>query len=238
MEKEALEEFGLSDKEARIYIALLREKSCTASKLAKNTKINRTTVYLELDNLVKLGISSYVIKDSKRYYQPVNPEKLINILDEKRKKLEKVLPKLKSLHSEIQPFKIEVFEGKEGIKTFYQDVLNSVKEFYVIGATGKAIEVMEFSYPHFVKKFLKSGIKERVLANIESKEIMEKFHPSKFLEIKYLPKKYKSEVTTIIYGDKLAIQSLHEENIYVVVIKDNHLARTYENLFILMWDLL
>src|SRR3989344_2963542 len=222
MEKEALEGFGLSEKEIKIYLQLLREKSCTAAKLAKLSNLNRTTAYLELDNLMKIGIVNYTIKNSKRYYQPASPDKLLFILDEKKEKIKAILPELKALHSTDQPFKIEVFEGRGGIKTFYQDILNSVKEFYVIGATGEALNVMEFSYPHFLRKFIKSGI-------------MENIHPKKFLEIRYLPQEYKAKVTTIVYGEKVAIQSLQKENIYVVVIKDKLLAQTYKTLFEFMW---
>lgn len=237
MEKEALEDFGLTDKESRIYLQLLKEKKCTASKLAKLTKVNRTTAYLELDNLLKLGLVSYVIKDSKRYYHPAPPEKLIALLDEKKSRIKSVLPKLKSLHSLNSQFHMEVFEGKEGIKTFYQDILNSVKEFYVLGATGKAIKLLEFSYPHFVNKFIRSNIKEKAIANSDSKDIMEKFHPPKFLDIRYFPEGCRSNITTIIYGEKLAIQSLQKENIYVIVIRDKLLVDTYQNYFNLLWKL-
>ena len=54
MQEKVLQEFGLNDKEAKIYLALLKEKSSTASRLAKKTKLNRTTAYLELDNLLNL----------------------------------------------------------------------------------------------------------------------------------------------------------------------------------------
>ena len=79
MDKEILQEVGLNDKEAIIYFELLKEKIANASKLAKLTKINRTTVYLELENLTRKGLVSYVIKNSKRYYQAALPEKLLDL---------------------------------------------------------------------------------------------------------------------------------------------------------------
>ena len=63
MEEQVLKEFGLNEREVQVYLALLKEKSCTASKLAKVAKVNRTTAYLELENLMKRGLVSYVIKD-------------------------------------------------------------------------------------------------------------------------------------------------------------------------------
>lgn len=231
-----LKEFGLNDNEIKIYLGLLKLKSSTASNLAKLSKINRTTAYLELENLMKLGLVSYVVKNSKRYYQTASPERLIEILDSRRSKIRSILLELKSMRQEIEPFKIEVFEGKEGIKTFYKDILENAKEVLAFGVTGKAMEVLEFSYPHFLKKFMKANIKERALANLSSK-IMMNTHSREHLKIRYLPKDYEARVTTIIYNDKVAIQSLQKENIYVVIIKDRFLYETYANYFNFMWKL-
>ncbi|MBI1970631.1 hypothetical protein HYS47_02715 [Candidatus Woesearchaeota archaeon] len=233
--EDVLKEFGLNEREAKMYIALLKEISCTASKLAKITKMNRTTAYLELENLMRKGLVSYVIKESKRYYQAAPPEKILALLENKKRRFEDILPKLKQQFIREEPFKIEVFEGKEGIKTFYHDIYNTGKEFLVFGATGKATEVLKYSYPNFLKKFTKANIKERVIANIQAKEAMET-HPKTHFKVKYLPGKYKSEVTTIIYGNKIAIQSLHKENIYVVIIKDKYLHKSYKKYFEFMWS--
>jgi len=235
MEEKALKEIGLNEREVQVYLALLKEKSCTASKLAKLAKVNRTTTYLELENLMKRGLVSYVIKDSKRYYQASPPERFMEILEEKKRNFESVLPKLKGLHQISQPFSIKVFEGKEGIKTFYQDVYNNAKEFLVFGATGKATDILKYSYPHFLNKFIKKNIKERALANSQARKIMEA-HPKSHIKVKYLPEKYKAEVTTIIYSGKIAIQSLHEDNIYVIVISDKLLFESYKNYFEFMWN--
>jgi len=237
MNQEILQEFGLNEKEAKIYLTLLKEKSRTASKFAKLTKLNRTTAYLELENLLNLGLVSYIIKDSKRYYQPSPPEKLISILEHKKEQIKSILPSLKKFQKEIEPFKIEVFEGKEGIKTFYQDVLNNAKEFLAFGVTGKATKVLEFSYPHFLKKFIKAKVKERALANHDAKEIMEK-HPKSNIKLKYLPKKFSSDVTTVIYSNKIAIQSLNKNNIYVIIITDETLNKGYKAYFEFMWNLI
>ncbi|MBU0957701.1 MAG: hypothetical protein KKF56_02720 [Nanoarchaeota archaeon] len=236
--KEILQELGLNEKESKIYLELLKQKSCTASKIAKLTNLNRTTAYLELENLMKLGLVNYVIKESKRYYQPSSPTKLIEILDSKKEKVKSILPQLNNLHETKEPFNIEVYEGKEGIKTFYQDILNNAKgEVLVYGGTGKALEVLEFEYPHFIKKWVKANLKERGIVNLEAKNILSKTHPKTHMKTKYLPKEYKAEITTVIYNNKIAIQSL-QENIYVIVIKDLLLYKTYKNQFELIWRLL
>ena len=230
-----LQDLGLNEREAKIYLTLVREKTATAAKIAKSASVNRTTAYLELENLMKQGLVSYVIKDAKRYYQAAPPEKFLDILEQKKKSFETILPLLRGVQNNSQPYKIEVFEGKEGIKTCYQDIYNTAKEFLVFGATGKAAEVLKYNYPHIVEKFIQANIKERALANENAKKMMEE-HPKTHMKVKYLPKKYKADVTTIIYAGKVAIQSLQKENIYVVVIKDPLLYSSYKNYFEFMWE--
>jgi sugar-specific transcriptional regulator TrmB len=236
MIKDVLKEFGLNDKEADIYIKLLEERSCTASRISKLAKMNRTTAYLELENLMKRGLVSYIIKDSKRYYQAASPGKFMEILNTKKAKIKGILPSLKDLHKSIEPFKFEVFEGKEGIKTFYQDILNNAGEVLAFGVTGNAFEILKYDFPHFVKKYEKAGINARYLANGSAKELLKQL-PKSGVKIKYLPKEYSSEITTIIYKNKVAIQSLIKDNFFVVVISDKILYEGYRNYFEFMWKL-
>ncbi|MBT4647783.1 hypothetical protein HN827_03300 [archaeon] len=241
MKKNILIEFGLNEKEATIYLELLKEKSCTASKLAKLTNIYRTTAYLELDNLIRKGLVSYVIKDSKRYYQPADPEKFIEILDSKKSKIETILPILKGLHKSSEPFKFEIFEGKEGLKTFNQDNIRALlegNEILSFGVTGKSFQVLIYEFPRYITKFkdiFKSKKnKIRQIANFDAKKYLTE--QSKYIQIKYMDKKYFSSMATVIYDNKVAFQSINDNEIYVVVIADENLYNTYKNHFEFMWD--
>jgi sugar-specific transcriptional regulator TrmB len=235
--KETLKSCGLTENQADIYIALLKEGETSASKLAKLIKINRSTIYQELNELVKQGLASYVIKDFKRYYKASPPEQILTQLEDKKQEIKSILPQLKNLQdTSIKPLiDIKVYEGKEGIKSFYQQILNEKpKEVLALGVTGIAWEILQFTFPHFVKEYQKAGIKSRYLANNDSKQRL-KQHPKKNLLIKYLPKETYSDVTTIIFNDNIAIQSLQKEQIYVVIIRDKKLAQGYKNYFKFIW---
>lgn len=234
-EKQILQEFGLNNRETEIYLNLLNEKICNASKLAKLCNINRTTTYLELERLIRKGLVNYIIKNSKRYYRANSPNQLLKILEIKKEQIKSILPNLKQRHHSIELFKIEVFEGKKGIQNFYQNVLDEGKEILAFGVTGKAFETMEFVFPHFVKKYIKKKIRARYLANYDAKKLLQNL-PKNFVEIKYLPEQYKSEITTIIYSGKIVLQSLIKENMFVVLIKDKKLYEGYKAYFEFMWN--
>lgn len=235
--KEELQELGLTKNQTEIYLTLLKGGESTVSRIAKMLGLNRSGTYNDLNNLIKLGMISYTTKNYIRYYNSAPPEKLIEIMDYKKSRIERIIPELKDFEkiTKKQDFKAEVYEGKEGIKTSYQHILDSgAKEILAFGVTGIAFEVMKHSFPQFLKKYEHTKITARYLANFDAKELLKQL-PKNKVEIRYLPKENTSKVTTIIYRDYVAIQSLIEENISVIIIKDKNMAEGYKNYFEFMW---
>ncbi|MFT4282942.1 MAG: TrmB family transcriptional regulator [Candidatus Woesearchaeota archaeon] len=236
METEILEDLGLSKREISVYLALLKEKISTPNKLSKLSNINRTTVYLDLEKLIQKGLATSFMKNAKKNFQATNPNKLAEIVEEKRKRVEKIIPTLESLYSPRTDLNVELFEGKQGIKKIYEDILKEKQEVLGIGVTGKSFDVLKYYYPHILKKALKSNITERCLANFSAKKYMEK-HPSKIVKVKYLPKGKDADVTTLIYSNKIVHLSLKEDKIYAVLITEEFLNKSYRNHFEMLWSM-
>ena len=95
-------------------------------------------------------------------------------------------------------------------------------------------QVYIWDFPVVVKT-KKAKVTARYLANNDAKKSLSKL-PKDFVKIKYLPKEYTSKITTIIYKDKIAIQSLVKDNIFVTVISDKLLYEGYKNYFEFMWN--
>ena len=129
-----LQEIGLGEKEAQVYIALLSVDNDSVVDLSKKTKINRTTIYPTLESLAKKGLISEIKVDKKVRFQAEPPERLRTfverqktILEEQSERLNDVIPQLKSIHREAgeKPI-VTYFEGKEGI-------ISSVEQFFEYG---------------------------------------------------------------------------------------------------------
>lgn len=228
--QEVLRDFGLNENETEVYLALVKLKEQTAPRIAKYTKINKSTVYLELDKLIQKGLASFVVRNKVKYFKPASPNKFLDILDDKKEKMKEIIPKLNSLTTFERP-NLTVYEGKEGLKTALLDILNENKEVVVFGACGNIFKTLEYNFPNLLAKFLKSKIKARYIINDNYKEFDKKF-PKSIAKIKHL--NIKSKAATIIYGNKVAIQSL-EENPFSAIIEDKNLADSYRNYFEFMW---
>ena len=127
----SLEEIGLTEGEARVYIALLEVGKSSVGPVIKKSKISPSKVYDVLNRLMKKGIVTSVIGGKTRFYRALPPERLKTLLDDKRnsynemlKNQEKVLTSLIPVlefqrEKDEQKEGAEILEGVRGIKTFF-----------------------------------------------------------------------------------------------------------------------
>lgn len=227
---ESLRDIGLTEVESRVYLKLLELQKATTGLIAKKSSIHRRTVYDALERLVIKGLASYIKENNRRYFTPANPERLLEIMDEKRDRLEKGIALLKQQWS-IVPEKEETvfFRGKQGLKTVFDDQVRERKDICVIGGSKNAENILEFYFPRFTKLRAKKKINLRIIFACD--RIRKRFPLSKF---RYLPKEYDTDVSINIYGDKVAI--IQWDKLFVILIKDKEIAYAYRNYFGIIWS--
>lgn len=239
---ESLEKFGLSEKEAKVYIANLELGNSLAGDIALKSDLPRTLVYDLLERLIDLGLASYAIKANKKYFQASNPEELSRILKEKQKSISKILPKLRELQKcdGIKRPKVEIFEGKEGMKTVMDDILKSnIKEFLAYGSSRSSYEII----PAFIEYWHEQRIKKKIIMKIlynntkESREKVSKFKKSlKLSHYKFMPIDLESPTATLIYSNKVVLQSWTKEP-FAVIIENKEMADNQKKYFEELWKI-
>lgn len=231
--KEQLEEIGFSTREAEIYIELIKLGSTTANIISKRLNLDRTVTYNVLNKLVKKGFVSHISKDKKRFYQTTDLKNLARPVKEKEILVEKTIFELQNLRKEVDELpKIEIFEGKEGLKSVYEVALK-LKDttFYSMGVTGKSLDILGYFFPNITSRIKKNNIKIKTIANYSSKS--HKFTKNKLVESRYLGKDIENKATTSIFGDYVAI-NLSDKPI-IVLIKNKSMAEGYKRYFEILW---
>ncbi|MDA0208173.1 MAG: winged helix-turn-helix transcriptional regulator [bacterium] len=121
---------GFSEKDACIYLALLKKGSATAQELADVLGMPRGTVYSILSNLTARElISCYEHIGEVRRYFPGSPELILRMLQGEHEELrrrvayaESVIPALSLLFSEtLDRPRVRAFEGPEGVRVMQQE---------------------------------------------------------------------------------------------------------------------
>lgn len=192
--KEKLKEFGFSDKETNVYLALVELGSSVVSAIAKKAGVNRSTAYVVLDELMKRGLVSITDRRGARLFNVGSSEKLAEHFEQAAKQYanlasiaKKMAPELKSLEKSgkaRQPRpKVQLFEGKEGIRTVYGEMLSSLEgmrgpvlkkgEFKVSPVAGEEFSSTPQIAVHGTKIILISP-EEKFAAVVESQELADK----------------------------------------------------------------
>ena len=142
-------EIGLNENEITVYNLLLEYGELSPPKITALTSINRQNSYAILKALLEKGLVEEGIRKNKLIYRPLHPQKLVEYIEYKKKNtqlaeeaLRSALPELSSLyHLSTNKPGITFFEGLEGVKKIYEDILKEKPE-----------ELLVFRSPHDKEK--------------------------------------------------------------------------------------
>ena len=232
MNTEILKQLGFLEAEIDVYKALLKLGPSLVSTIHKEIGIHRTHIYDLLEKLREKGLVSIFIQANKKHFQAAPPNKIIEYIEEKRNIVQSFLPELEQLMNlPKEDTTVELFKGKQGLKTVLQDVLKTNKDYNVMGSIKQFEEILTYALPQFLKKVEKQKLKERILS--DQKENILKIKSGKY---KHLKSNYLFPSSFWIYGNKVAIFIWHLPY-FAVVINNKHVAETYKNYFEFFWDL-
>lgn len=100
----ALVQLGLSEKEASVYMMLLRIGPSPVSTLAKRLSLKRVTTYAVLDSLCKKAYVRYTKREKCRIYIPSDPSCLLESVERKSQNLKYQLKLARECVTKLQSF--------------------------------------------------------------------------------------------------------------------------------------
>lgn len=228
---ERLQELGLTTNEAKVYKALLELGPSLAGGISRKSGLHRRTVYDTTEMLIKKGLIGYILNNNRRLFSASNPEKFMDIIKEKEKNVDEMLPEMMNLYSsKREKDETNFYKGKQGLKTVFEEQLKeeSIREILILGANKSAFDILPFYFKWYDEARIKKKIKVRIIASSDLGKIP-------LSEIKYLPQKYANPLAVNIYGNKVAIILWKKENPIAIVIRDKSIADGYKQYFELMW---
>ena len=239
---EILEKLGLSKSEIKVYLSLLKGGSVSAGELTKYCGLYRTNIYDILEKLREKGLISSIVKNNKKYYSASKPNKLNILLDNKKeglqildKELKEVLKNLsKKFSQQEEKYAVKVFTGKNGVKAVMEEVLEDKNSLFVFGAEAKFEKLFPIYFNNWINQISKNKISLKVVYNENIRKLREK-RKIRFGSFKYI-EGIENPATTQIYGGKVVIIHWHEIPL-IIQIKDKNIAKSYMNVFELMWKI-
>ena len=244
MFEQYLQELGLTDKEAVIYLSLLAVDHASVLGLAEKTKIKRPTVYVVLEALEKKGLVSETQIGKKVHYQAEPPERLgmfidrqRTVLEEQKTRLKEMLPQFKSLEKKQgeRPM-VKYFEGRDGIVSSLEDFFDTDDKGGVTYLIYPQDLLLNIFTPEEKEKYrnlrINRGITSKVLYTYEKGEIKSDETGKR---AKIDEKKYPIKCDINIYQDRIRINTLGK-SLSGIFIRSQDLADTLRSLFDIAYD--
>ena len=240
MLEEKLQQLGLSDKEAKVYIAMLKLGVSTASQISKESGVRRATTYMILDTLEEKGFVLKMERKKVLFYYPEEPEKFTEILINEEKKLKEkfltvtsILPDLNELYKTAKaPPRFKIIQGNEAVQKIKADLESKkINTFYDLVPVTK--EMAPFFKEKGRHKILVTQVKNlKTILGIADTKV--KLIKSKNLSAKYISlEKYPFDCEVLIYGN---ITAFFKADVVSVVIENDQIAQMMKSFFNNIWD--
>lgn len=235
METQILEDIGLTNAEIKTYLALLELGTATAGPIIEKSGLQSSVVHMTLNKLIEKGFVSFVKEGKRNFYQASNPKNIVEYIEEKKDRFEKLLPELllKQKTAKQKP-EVQTFRGIKGIRELFYELLEAGgKEHHTFGSTKESLMMGEAWWVGYHKKRSVKGIKAKLLFNDSLKSWAAEKKYSK-TEVKYTEKGFEPLTETVIRNDKVGVIIWTEKPIGVLI-HHKVVADSYEKFFQIMW---
>lgn len=237
-----LENIGLSEKEAKVYLAALELGPSTAQAIAAKATVNRSNTYVMIEQLIKRGLMSSFEKGKKRYFLAGKPTQLLYLLKEKRRVLDNEEVAINKILELIRVRLVEgsniptavVYEGAEGLWAAQQLLMKNTEE------------VWELVPVDIVREYLPEISKGDVRENFSKQFKIRSLYSSKDgptqevknnVEYRYFsPDLFPIETEVIIFSSTVVITA-YSPRIVSIHINNEKIAKSARVLYQALWDI-
>lgn len=245
-----IEELGLSNKEARVYVANLTLGASSVQNIADQAGIKRVTTYVILESLIGLGLVSQSMKGKKTYFFAEDPTNLQRLLDKRQQELtdqktnfDQILPELVGLKTiPKESPNVKFYDGAEGIRgifsTFFSTHAGDVKQTYGVSNLDQLHEFFpEMSQTGVNPERTKNKIRSHFLYTTTRGPVYAEADAAANRVSRWVPpEKYLFQGDFSIIGDYIIILSLAGSNPIGITIHSHDIAQSMLALFNLAWD--
>lgn len=239
----ALENAGMTNAQIKIYLALLELGETSSGPLIKQSGLQNSVVYNNLNQLIEQGLVTFVVKGKTKYFSAADPENLIRSIDEKKENLQNLVPQLKMLQN-ISNTKQEarVFLGWKGVYNAFNSILDTLPQGadytgFAAGFEEDYSDETKLFFKEFQKKRDAMKYKVKLIANESARtQVNEYDYYSRFSKPEYKFVDGFAPVGSIIFADNVMNVSFQDEPIAVIT-TSRHIAQSHRKFFDAMWKM-
>lgn len=235
---------GLSDNEAKVYLAMLELGPAPVQGIAAKAGVNRPTAYVQIEALKTKHLASTQLRGKKTFFIAEGPENLEALLNRESAELEarrievlRIMPELASAFTmtDEKPV-VRYFEGKEGLVKIGQEILRSKEKMIrSISRVEQALATSPNALTDYPSQRVKKGIMSRLIYTSDRGPIVpsdkKMLRESKFVA----PKKLAISFEFGVFDDKVCFEVVNGKP-GAIIIQNKDIAASFKNLFDFVWN--
>lgn len=235
-----LEQIGMTDKEARVYLALLSLESSTAYEIAQHCDVKKPTVYVILEELRKKGLVLKVPHAKKSLFAARD---LSEYLAEQKGKLNAVqamIPRLMSMGNTNKP-KVYFYSGIRGFAEAQDYKIDSMRDktfhsFY--GGSEDAVDSVKALFREWTPTSVAKGISFKIVTPDtevgDFPEFKKYAAEGKHIQVQRVAEYTQANHLSIEVGETFARIS-DSKNVVATIIDDKATADALRSIFNIVW---
>src|SRR3989344_162010 len=240
-----LQSLGLTEKEARVYLAALELGQAPVQKIAAAARLPRPTCYIQIATLTERGLMSSVEQGKKRLFSAEPPEALLSLfrreaeeVQAKQEALSHLLPDLKSRMAGGDLPKVRLYEGHEGLEAMRRELLKlkNTEWYCIFGSDHYQKTVSESSRTEQLKGLTARGLRCKSISVAKAPTAQIKSELKYLYERYHVPSdKYDMPGEVAIFGNKVALLS-YEKRPMGIMIENTAIATAMRSFFKLAFE--
>ena len=236
-----LEQLGLTQKEAAVYLAVLELGQSPVLRIAHKAGVKRPTAYVTLSALQEKGFMEILPKGTTTLYYAVAPERIFEKLHQKFEEFNTILPELKAIQNTgpNKP-KVRFFEGRKTILALYENEIFGKKKDIIGLVSMKDIRKMiaweEEKGLLYLMKANSIYMREILEKSEESEEYLKEKNRLALGETKFLPQELHFDIDILVYENTVAMIS--PKTVIAVLIEDIAIANAQRQFLEFLWNTL
>lgn len=237
-----LEQLNIPEREAMIYIALLKEGMTTVGPIVTSTKLHRQLVYQSLEKLKGMRMAAMVMKNGRQHWHATDPSIILERLEKQQRIAKQVIQDLEALRTKTQDdVHVEILYGRNGLITTLETAVQSAartdKTIRIIGGASdkEFYDLVGDWYPTYQKIARDQGVKKKLIAPPGyTNRFSDHFHSEAGNEVRTWEAGLSTPTFNRITKEMVSIEVYGAEPI-LIQIKNPIIAKAYIESFESLW---
>ena len=239
---EKLEGLGLSEKESRVYLALLPHRDIGSSKLIRATGLHGQFVYDALAKLEEKGLARHVVQNGRKKFSANTPNRLLSLIEEKRLAANALAKDLMGRYAGEREQDVEIFQGDSAFVAQQFELLNRQPNDSTMDVVASETEryqttlEAEGAWEEYLRILREKNIKTRYLGSEKQRARFQTLEKAEQWTFRMLPGHATGLMNTDIWYDNITL-NIFGDPALCITITGKQIADGYREFFETLWNL-